>query len=88
MPVSVVEGPLLGIAKNVEGLGGLLEAFDGRLVAGISVGMIGRGRLAIGALDVLGRGLPGNTQNVVVIPFRRHRTHVSSAEKNARAQEL
>ena len=83
VPVSVVEGAFLGVAQDVESFGSFLEAFDGRLVAGIAVGMIGRGRLALGALDVFGRSLPGDAQNFVILPFRGHRTHVSSAGKIA-----
>src|SRR5262249_36179878 len=75
----VVQGALLRIAENVEGLGGFLEALDGRLVAGIPVGMVSRRRLAIGALHVLRRGIPGNAQDFVVVPLGSHRTHVESA---------
>jgi hypothetical protein len=45
---------LLGVAEHRIGLGYLLEAFLGIVVAGVGVGVVLLGELAIGALDLLG----------------------------------
>ena len=65
----IVLAPLLLVAEDLVGRRDLLEFSLGRLVPGIHVGVIFPRQLAIGALDLLGRGAPGQAQHVIVIPL-------------------
>ena len=60
----VVGLALLGVGEHVVGALDLLEA---RLVAAARVGMVLAGELAIGLLDLVGRGVLGNAEGVVRI---------------------
>ena len=51
---AVVLLALLGVAEHVVGLGDLLEALLGLLVAGVAVGVVLARELAVGLLDLLG----------------------------------
>jgi hypothetical protein len=62
---AVEPGPLLGIAEKIIGGRHLLELFLGRLVAGVEVGMELLGKLAVGLLDVVLRGVLADAQETV-----------------------
>ena len=53
MPAGVVLLALLGVRERVVGLLDLLEALLGRAVAGVAVGVVLAGQLAVGLLDLL-----------------------------------
>jgi hypothetical protein len=67
MAEAVVLGPLLLVAEDVIGILHFLEAALGLLVAGIAVGMIFAGQLAVGLLDLVVCGVALDAQDVVVI---------------------
>ncbi len=73
MAVGVVEFALLLVAEHLVGLGGLLELLlaIGR-VAG-HVGMVLAGQLAVGLLDLLEVGVPGDAEHFVVVAFHQPR---------------
>ena len=64
---AVVDGPLLGVGQDAVGLGGFLEPLLGLLAPGIAVGMVFQGELTVRFLDLFGRGVPGDAQDLVVI---------------------
>ena len=53
MPEAVVRRALLRIAQDAIGLGGFLELLFGVLIAGIAVGVMRQGELAVGRLKNL-----------------------------------
>ena len=65
----VVLGLLLGVREDLEGLVDLLELLLGLLVPGVQVGVVLPGELPEGLLDILVRGIPGNPQDLVVVPL-------------------
>ena len=67
--VTVVGGALLGIAQDAVGLAALLEALLGGFVAGIAVGVVLQGKLAVGTLDLdIARGA-ADAEDFVIIAF-------------------
>ncbi len=74
---TVVTGPLIGVAQNLERFGGLFEACDGRLISPIAVGMIGDRQLFIGFFNLVGTGVFLDAQYFVIVPFSSHRNHIS-----------
>ena len=69
---------LLGVVQHLVSLGGLLECLLGCLVAGVAVGVVFDGQLAVGLLDVVFRGVLGDAQYLVVISFLCHGCSVSA----------
>jgi hypothetical protein len=69
MTVLVVLSTLLGVGEDLIGLGSLLEALLGLLVALVLVGMVLYSLLAEGLLDLDFRGVAVNAQYLVVISF-------------------
>src|SRR5262249_40435744 len=65
--IAVVASPLVRVGEDRVRLGGLLEARFGLLVAGIAIGMQLEGGLAIGALDLVERGVAGHAEHLVVV---------------------
>jgi hypothetical protein len=72
MTETVVCRPFVGIRQDVVRLGRFLEPLFGGTVSRIAVGVIGRGRFAVRALDLIGGGALGNPQHFVVIAFPGH----------------
>ena len=68
----VVALALLGVVKDVVGLGRLLELLLGRLVAWIAVGVVLHRKLAVGGLYLVRRRSLGNSKHLVIISFIRH----------------
>ena len=58
---------LIRVGKHGVGLGDLLELFLGLLIAGVFVGMVFEGQLAVGFFDFIGRGVLGNPEDAVII---------------------
>src|SRR5213075_1902076 len=73
LPKPVVLFPLLGIGQHGVRFRDLLEARLGGLVAGIGIGMVLLGELAIGLLDFVGRRRLGHAEGAVVILVLGHR---------------
>ena len=63
----VVPGLLLGVGEDVVGVLDFLELRLGRLVAGVGVGVVLPGEPPIRLLDLVGRGVPGDAQDLVII---------------------
>ncbi len=68
----VVLRAFLRVAEDIVRLGRLLEFLLGFLVAGILVGMVLDGLLAIGLLYFIGSGVFGDTKHLIVISFFCH----------------
>ena len=64
---AVVLLALLGIRQDVVGLGDLLEALLGRGVPRVAVRVVLARELAVGLLDVVGRGLLVDPEDLVVV---------------------
>ena len=79
--VAVVPGPLLRMAEDLEGLGGLLELDHRLLVARIAVGVILQRELPVGLGDLGLRGVALDAQDFVVVAFFRHRCHGRVGER-------
>src|SRR4029078_6956134 len=73
---AVVLLALLGVREHVVGLLDLLEALLRLGVARVPVGVQLAGELAVGALDLVVGGAPGNAQHLVEVA-RRHRVSYS-----------
>ena len=58
---------LLGVRERVVGLLDRLEAVLGLRVVGVAVGMVLAGQLAVGLLDLLRGGVPGDPEHVVEV---------------------
>jgi hypothetical protein len=69
---AIVAGPLLRLAEDLVGLGGLLELVLGLGVAWISIRVQLHGQPAVGALELAGVDVARDTQHFVVIPFFGH----------------
>ena len=65
----IVPRPLLLIAEHLVGLVHLFELLLGLFVAGVQIGVVLFGLLAVRFLDLILRGALGNTQYLVVIAF-------------------
>ena len=65
--VGVVAPALVRVAEDAVGLGRLLEALLGLLVAGVAVGVVLEGELAVGGLDLLLRGVARDAEHLVVV---------------------
>ncbi len=68
----VVAGALGLVAQDVVGLLHLLEARLGLLVAGVAVGVVLTGQLAVGLLDLVGRGGARDAEDLVIIARHGH----------------
>ena len=69
MAEAVVGGALLRIAQDAIGLGGFLEFFLGVVIAGIAVGMMLQGELAVGRLEHRLVAVPGYTEDFIIVSF-------------------
>jgi len=67
MPEAVVGGPLLIVIEHLVSLLGFLEAILGGIVVGIAIGVVLHREAAIGLLKVIGRRIPADTQDFVVV---------------------
>jgi hypothetical protein len=67
VPEPVVALALLGIGEDLVGGGGLLELGLSLGVAGVPVGVVLEGLLAVGLLDLLRAGRARHAQHLVVI---------------------
>ena len=63
------------VGKNIVGLVDLLELFLGVLIAGVQVGVVLFGQLAVGAFDLGIGGVFADPQHLVVITFFCHRIY-------------
>ena len=73
MAIAIIRGALLGIAENSVSLSGLLELFFCLGVAGVAVGVILHGELAISRLEDLLICSTIDAKNFVKVAFRhRH----------------
>src|SRR5258705_13999007 len=68
----IVVAPLVGVAQDFVGLGGLLELLFGFLVTGILVRVALEGLLAVRLLDLFARGILVDAKHFVIVTFRRH----------------
>ena len=71
----VIALALVRVGKNIVGLIDLLELFLGVLVAGVQVGVVLFGQLAVGAFDLGIGGVFADPQHLVVITFFCHRIY-------------
>jgi hypothetical protein len=69
VPEAVVGGAFVGICQNGVGFAALFELFFRVGIIGIAIGVELKCQLAIGALDFLLAGPPGNPEDLVVIAF-------------------
>ena len=67
--VLVVPRALVSVGQDFVGFPGLLEFFLGGLVAGVTVGVVLHGGLAVGLLYVVGAGVLADAQHLIVISF-------------------
>ena len=67
--VLVVPRALVSVGQHLVGFPGLLEFFLGSLVAGVTVGVVLHGGLAVGLLYVVGAGVLADAQHLIVISF-------------------
>ena len=67
--VLVVPRALVSVGQDFVGFPGLLEFFLGSLVAGVTVGVVLHGGLAVGLLYVVGAGVLADAQHLIVISF-------------------
>jgi len=66
---AIVGSALVAVGEDGVSLGGFLEAVFGCGVAGIAVGVVLHGELAVGAFDFLLAGGSFYTENFVVVAF-------------------
>ena len=71
----VIALALVRVGKNIVGLVDLLELFLGVLIAGVQVGVVLFGQLAVGAFDLGIGGVFADPQHLVVITFFCHRIY-------------
>ena len=71
----VIALALVRVGKNIVGLIDLLELFLGVLVAGVQVGVVLFGQLAVGTFDLGIGGVFADPQHLVVITFFCHRIY-------------
>ena len=64
---AVVVGALVGVGQDGVRLADLLEALLGLLVAGVAVGVVGAGEVAVGLLQLRVVGVPGDAEDAVVV---------------------
>ena len=69
MAEAVVGGALLRIAQDAIGLGGFLELLLGMLVAGIAVGMMRQGKLAVRGFQHRFVAVPDYTEDFIIVSF-------------------
>ena len=69
MAVEVIEAPLFRVMEDLISLGGLFELLFGGFIPGIPVRMVFEGYLAVLLLDLVHTGVPGHTQDLVIILF-------------------
>src|SRR5262245_51093839 len=84
MAEAVIGRALVAVFEDVVSLVDLLELMLGRLVAGIAVGMVLLGELAVRAFDVLDRGLTRNAKDFVIAAL----AHRQKSEVRSRKSEL
>ena len=73
MAIAVVIVPLGRIAQDLVSLGRLFEFLFRLRIADIAVRMMLHGQPPIGPLDFLFLRVPGNSEDLVIIPFDGHR---------------
>ena len=71
MPVPIVSGAFIGIDQDIVGFAELLKSFLGLLIVRVFVRMKFDRELAIGALDLIFRRAPRDTEHFVIIAFGR-----------------
>ncbi|MDB6148377.1 MAG: DnaJ, partial [Spartobacteria bacterium] len=69
VPETVIGGALIPVHQHIVGFAEFLEFFLGVRIAGILIGMVLNGKLAIGTLDLFGRNGALYTEHLVVITF-------------------
>ena len=67
MPPGVIDRPFFRVRENLVGLRDLLEAFFGLFVPGVEVRVVFAGQPPVGLLDLFLAGVPGNSQDFVII---------------------
>src|SRR6185503_20240599 len=82
--VGVVAAPLLGVAEDAVGLGGLLEAVLRFLVPRVAVRMELQRELPVGGLDLLLGGGAGHPEALVVLDLGSRGHSSRSPEERAR----
>ena len=70
MPELVVFPSLVAVLENLEGCGDLLEFLLRLLVAGVLVGVVLNGELAVRLFDFIIAGVPVDPEHFVVVFFR------------------
>jgi hypothetical protein len=78
VPVAVVDRPPLVVREHLVRLGALLETHLGLVVAGVAVGMELHRQPAVGALDLVGAGLFGHAEDLVVVAGGWHEKEPSA----------
>ena len=78
--VLVVPRALVSVGQDFVGFPGLLEFFLGSLVAGVTVGVVLHGGLAVGLLYVVGAGILADAQHLIVISFCICHTQFTSSQ--------
>ena len=77
-PQTVIGAALLGITDHFVGRVDLANLRFRVFAVGIPVGMVLEDQLAIGLFDLVGRGRPGDAENLIVVAFRsRHGSALS-----------
>src|SRR5205085_12032301 len=79
MAVLIVGGPFLRVAQRFVGFAQFLELLLGGFVAGIFVGMVFDGQLAVGFFDLLLAGVAVHSEDLVIIAFGHSRSGVRFA---------
>ena len=85
---AVVHVALVGIGQHRVGLGRFLEGILGLLVAGIAVGVVLEGELAVRALDFLIRRGLGDAKHFVVIALAHDRATFTIAARSRRSPSM
>ena len=77
MAVKVVYLSLVGIPENLIGLGRRLELLFRLLITRIAVRVVSEGHLPICLFYLLFGGVPGNTQDFIIILFSHNSVSIS-----------
>ena len=81
VPVAVIRGALVGVAEDVVGLAEFLEPFLGLRVARVLIRVILDRQAAVGFLQFLARGIPGDAEHFVIIAFNSSHNVVPVRER-------
>ncbi len=74
MAVAVVGGAFVGIAERFVGFAEFLELVLGGVVARVFVRVEFHREFAVGLFDLIGAGVAGDAENLVIVAFFRHGT--------------